>query len=672
MQKLHIHNIILLLLLLMSTISATSQNINDSINEDSIYKNFELDSVIITSRLHKIEDKGNRLIYNVYQEKVNTATSSIDLLKKTPMVAVDLNGNVSIKGNQSIKILVNNHDPGGISSNQILDQIPIGDITKIEVITSPSAKYDAQGIGGIINIVTRKRIYFKSSGYTNLGLGTKGSHLMGNYSYAFNDKWSIQNSIYSLIGYSKTTIQQNLENQKLNSEGNSFGQLHGYQFRISKSAEREDFNFSLQYIYQNMELKENLNNNFSVPIQSKMNSGYSYYRASTDYSLNISPVLTMALSSSLYYLPTNNKISSERISNQSGYDIWNSISAMDWTFRNKQKLEVEMGIKYKFNHFRNIFGENLLQHSLTIGSYLNFIYNASPLFNFHGGTRYEYYHIGCVYERKKAYHDIFYNAGINYRPGAETTLSLDINRRITHPTYTSLLPTETYTSMNIIQSGSVTIQPEYSYNIEMGWSNYIGDCFIKFSPYYQYINNPISQIITRDKERFIQTAANLEEEKILGSNFWVTLNLFQGQFNLNGGLNFAHKRLKYETMSAKGNQYTVNLNLTLRIYKSIYINCYGTWASTDVYLQGKENSYTYSNFSIQKSWKNNNLKIALSIDNPFTNSISIKRDYELNGTKYKSNMQYHNRGLRIFLNYKFGKKNMEQNININQNILNNY
>lgn len=77
------------------------------------------------------------------------------------------------------------------AGGQILDQIPAGDVIKIEVITSLEAKYDAQGIGGIINLVTHKRIYFKSSGYTNMVLATKGSHLMGNYAYSFNGKRSI-------------------------------------------------------------------------------------------------------------------------------------------------------------------------------------------------------------------------------------------------------------------------------------------------------------------------------------------------------------------------------------------------------------------------------------------------------------------------------------------------
>lgn len=672
MQKLRNHNVLLLSLFLMLTIPAVSQKQTDSINQDSIFRTIELDSIIIMSRIHKIDDQGSRLIYNVYQEKVNSAVSSIDILRKTPMVSVDLNGNISIKGNQSIKILVNERDPGGMSYSQILDQIPAGDVMKIEVITSPSAKYDAQGIGGIINIVTRKKIYFKSSGYTNLGIGTKGSHLMGNYSYAFNDKWSMQNSIYSLIGYSKTTIRQNLNNQEINSSGHSLGQLYGYQFRISKTTDREDLNLSLQYIYQNMKLKENPDNKSSEFAQSKVNSGYSYYRAGIDYSLNISPKINLALSSSLYFLPTNNKLNNDKVSYQNGYDIWNNTSAMDWTIRNIQKLEIETGIKYSFNHFRNNTGQNFIQNSLTVGNYLNLMYKISPLFNLHGGIRYEYYHITCLLDRRKTYHDIFYNAGSNYKIGAESALSIDFNRRITRPTYVSLLPAESYTSTNIIQNGNAAIQPEYSYNLEIGWSNYIGDCFLKLSPYYQYIKHPISNIISMDKSRLIQTATNLDKEKIMGGSLWFTLNLLQGRFNMNGGINCAHKELSAGELYAQGNQYTANINLTWRFAPSFYINCYGSWASADIYLQGKQNSYTYSNFSIQKSWMNDNFKIALSIDNPFTSSISVKRNYELDGLRYKSDIQYHNRGLRIFFNYKFGKKDMERNMKIKQNILNNY
>ena len=83
--------------------------------------------------------------YDAFLEKVRTDVSTFDLIRKVPMLSVDLNGNVSIRGNSNVKILVNGHSFGLLSSNQILEQISPADVLKVEVITTPGARYEAQG-----------------------------------------------------------------------------------------------------------------------------------------------------------------------------------------------------------------------------------------------------------------------------------------------------------------------------------------------------------------------------------------------------------------------------------------------------------------------------------------------------------------------------------------------
>ena len=124
----------------------------------------ELDEVVVFAKNNIIENNGNMLIYNVDKDLIKNNVNGVDVLRKTPLVSVDINGSPSIKGDKNVLILVNGKEIKGLLPSQILNQISAQEISKIEVITSPSAKYDSNGIGGILNIITRKKINFKSSG----------------------------------------------------------------------------------------------------------------------------------------------------------------------------------------------------------------------------------------------------------------------------------------------------------------------------------------------------------------------------------------------------------------------------------------------------------------------------------------------------------------------------
>jgi outer membrane receptor protein involved in Fe transport len=149
-----------------------------------------LDEVEIIAENTTVDIRLDKKIYTVGRDLTVKGGSVSDVLDNVPSISVDVEGNVALRGSEDVRILINGKPSGlvGLNSAEALRQLPSESVEKVEVITSPSARYDAQGNGGIINIILRRNKLLGFNGTVNANIGDpKSSGISTNLNYRTGD-----------------------------------------------------------------------------------------------------------------------------------------------------------------------------------------------------------------------------------------------------------------------------------------------------------------------------------------------------------------------------------------------------------------------------------------------------------------------------------------------------
>jgi ferric enterobactin receptor len=231
-----------------------------------------LKEVVVEGQKALVEEKVDRTVYNAENDQTTKGGDATDVLKRVPMLSVDMDGNVSLRGSQNIKVLINNK-PSTITASSVADalkQIPADQIKTVEVITSPSAKYDAEGSAGIINIITKKNNMqgFSlnvdgSAGYRGSNLGLNGSYRKGKMGFSLG---GFGRSGYNVHG----TFQNNQTTNFTDPSDNSLISLLNIQ---QANTHRNDIggNYTLGWDYD-----INKNNSLTASVRYGARNNYSY------------------------------------------------------------------------------------------------------------------------------------------------------------------------------------------------------------------------------------------------------------------------------------------------------------------------------------------------------------------------------------------------------------
>jgi len=491
-----------------------------------------LQSVTVTATRGLIENKLDKIVYNAEKDVTSLGGVATDILKKVPMVSVDVDGNVDIMGNTNILFLINGR-PSSIFGNSLSDalqSIPASQIKSIEVITSPGAKYDAEGTGGIINIILKDNRINGVNG--NLSL-TGGSRLE-NGSFNFNvrhGKFGLNSFFSGNAQLPSTTLNSSNRNSfdstgslssNLLQNGSSRFYRNGYEtgLNLEWDANKYDvFSGGLQYSsfgnnnhgsYQQIEtdyappatapadvISSLVGNNSRFRARSlDWNARYKRTFSLEDRELDLSVDGTYGRNTASYgqlqSLPDGDSAYAGSIGNSSGYDNETNIR-LDYTepFGDKVRLETGGRVQlrritsnspvYSYDDSTDLYPYNPSQSDSLVYErhvYAGYASLSFPAFHFldvKAGLRFERTTTAASFSEVPDTYIPAYNSWVpsvilSHSFPHDQTLKLSFARRLQRPGYRDLNPYTNASDPKNLTRGNPLLQPEDAYHFELGYA----------------------------------------------------------------------------------------------------------------------------------------------------------------------------------------------------------
>ncbi len=368
----------------------------------------QLKEIEIQGEKSSIEHSIDKTVFNVGSNSIVTGGSATDVLKQVPTITLDQDGNITARGNGNITVWINGKPSGmtGVNRQAILDQIPASTIEKVELITNPSARYDAEGMGGIINIILKKNRQDGINGSVQAGVGTRlpsnvpiqnyfalnknnasatlnfktGKwNLSSNYGYRYNEGWhyikqerynkfadETQNFSLDQVTYGNHLKRHNHSasiNADYNqSEKNTFG--IGSTFGFNKGDNPEYIDTEYKKLRTATQLDSLSRRNFTSIGSGYNIDGNAYYRrnlAKKGQELNISASFSHSKNQNLNsfresflfgaILPSNYETAYSRINNQNLNNV--GVIQIDYINPLSDKTKFETGAKSTLRNINN-------------------------------------------------------------------------------------------------------------------------------------------------------------------------------------------------------------------------------------------------------------------------------------------------------------------------------
>ncbi len=673
-----------------------------------------LDEIKIVGEGALIEARPDKLVYNAERDVTTRGGDAADVLRKVPMLTVDFDGNVSMRGSDNVRILINGRPSTIFNSNlaEALKMMPADQIKAVEVITAPSAKYDAEGTAGIINIVTRKKNIEGLAGSADVTGGTRANRANLNLTYGRGrlglnvsggghygwpqdgstvlERTENESSIQSLLQQNGTSRASRLgfrTNAGLEYTANAFNTINAaVSYRGHRMTNQND-------IFSNYYVDQAIFDSYQRALDGvSQRSGWEWeleYKKTfqrEEQELSLSAELNRDLDKSdadydvQYFTPENVPPSLENNLND-GKNNELALQA-DYTHPFGEHIKVETGAKatirslvsdFRYQRFdpdamawmTDASRTDILFYDQDVyAGYLSSTIEVGEKISLIGGVRMEVTTLHGSFEYfqdafKNDYTNILPNFTISKKTGEFNNVRLSYNQRIQRPNQRHINPFVEYNDNRDIAYGNPTLGPELVHQVEVASNFLIKGNMLSVSVYGRRTEDLIENLLRINEDGVSEsTFENFGVRNATGINLFGSLNLGK-KLSLRGGTDFnlweVHGELENEDLSNQGFDYNGRLNLTWTISETLKLEGFTFFRSPVYTVQGKTPSWSMMSFGIKKELFKKRLSVGLNFTEPFRENQAFVR--ELSGDTFH---QYSKtlrpvRSFGVSLGYRFGK-----------------
>lgn len=527
-----------------------------------------LSEVVVSAQKSEMQLELDKRIFNVAADLSNVASNASEILDNLPSIAVDVDGNVSLRGSSNVRILVNGKPSGlvGISSPDALRQLQGDLIERIEVITNPSARYEAEGSAGIINIILKKEqergingSFTANTGYpTNYGFSGNINYRSGKFnifgSYGINYRENPGGGFSDRV--TNNTLFTYIDNDRLRS-GLSNNFRFGTDFyinskntitasavaRLSDEENTADITYTdrtaageITYNTLRSNQEDGIDNNLEYQLNYRREMEGEGHELTAQFQIRdntetersaIDSVNLLMPAPAELYQRTNNKEGDKNILMQIDYV---------YPFGNGKKFEAG----YR-GTIREINSDYLVEEIDVTGNFIplpnfsnKFIYdenvqaaytifeNKMPTWGYQLGLRVEQTYIKTFQQttdetNEKEYINAFPSAFVSYNLDSDRTLQASYSRRLSRPRFWSLNPFSSFTDPRNIRRGNPDLDPEFTDSYELGILNNLKKSSIYVGGYYRYTTGVRERVQTLvDSLTTVSTPRNIGVEDAYG------------------------------------------------------------------------------------------------------------------------------------------------------------